>query len=495
MVECSIYTTFADKIGGKCRSRKQNTMTIAILSLILLGYILIANEHITHINKATIAVFAAVVGWILFMCTGTDFVLKVHAADFAAFAGGAQQTSLLVKQFIAQHVFVRYAADLCAIVLYLLATMNIVQVLNTNGCFDFITDVVRAKDSRVLLWGLVGFTCLLSVNLDNLTTTVLMLTIMRHIVSQTRWRMWIGAAIVIAANCGGATTVIGDLTSLVVWSKGAVTPTDFTAALILPALVATAVPTALIARSLPEHIDIIRPATRFRGDQSTLRLWEKIVLLVFGLGGLWFIPTFHRITLLPPFLGALCVLGVLWVLHEVMNRHRIRSGQPLSGNDDIQFQFTSLQLTMYFVGIFLCVALLIETGIMRSISAWCDEWIHNIYIMSVAMGCISAVLDNIAVVLTAINIYPVAADTSALTGIATPAYAEAFLQNGQYWHLIIYSGCVAGCLLPIGNVSGYTLMKAEEVSVAWYARHITPKVLLGWLLGLGIYFLVDLWLR
>lgn len=470
-------------------------MTIAILTLILLSYVLIAHEHITNINKATIAVFAGVVGWILFICTGTDFVLKIHGADFAAFANGAAQTSTLVKQYIAQHVFVRYGADLCAIVLYLLATMNIVSVLNANGCFDFITDVVRTKDGRVLLWGLVGFTWLISVNLDNLTTTVLMLMIMRRIVQQTRWRMWIGSAIVIAANCGGAATVIGDLTSLVVWTKGAITPTDFSAALILPALVATAIPTALISRRLPDHIDIIRPSVHYRGDQNALALWQRVLMLVVGLGGLWFIPTFHSITLLPPFLGALCVLGVLWVLHEVINLRRIRNGLPLNVQSDIQFQFTSLQLIMYFVGIFMSVSVLIETGVMGIISSWCDQWIHNIYIMSAAMGLISSVLDNIALVLTAINIYPVVTDAATLTGITDASYAEAFLQNGQYWHLIIYSGCVAGCLLPIGNVSGYALMKSEEVSIAWYIRHVMPKVLLGWLVGLGIYFLVDLWLR
>ena len=115
--------------------------------------------------------------------------------------------------------------------------------------------------------------------------------------------------------------------------------------------------------------------------------------------------------------------------------------------------------------------------------------------MSVAMGALSAVLDNIALVLTAINIYPVAESAGALSPALDPAYAQAFLQNGQYWHLIIYSGCVAGCLLPIGNVGGFTLMKAEDVSIAWYIRHIMPKVLLGWGLGLGVYFLVDLWLR
>lgn len=470
-------------------------MTYAILSIILIGYVLIAYEHITHINKATIALFAAVVGWVLFMITGSEFVTRMHGAEYAAFASSLGDSATTVKQFIASHVFIGYAASLCSIVLYLLATMNIVTVLNANGCFDFITDVVRAKDSRVLLWGLVAFTWLLSVNLDNLTTTVLMLMIMRRIVEQTRWRMWIGSAIVIAANCGGAATVIGDPTSLVVWTRGAVTPTDFSFALILPALVATAIPTFLISRSLPEHIDIVRPITRFRGNQSPLHLWQKVTMLVVGLGGLWFIPTFHRITLLPPFLGALCVLGVLWVLHEVMNHRRIMSNQPLEVSDERQFQFASLQMIMYFVGVFMCVALLIETGVMSSISAWCDEWIHNIYIMSIAMGAISAVLDNIALVLTAINIYPVAENISALSPALDPEYASSFLPNGQYWHLIIYSGCVAGCLLPIGNLSGYALMKAENVSILWYARHILLKVILGWFVGLGVYFLVDLWLR
>lgn len=470
-------------------------MTIAILCLILFSYVLIAYEHITHINKATIALFAAVVGWVLFMCTGTEFVQRMHGEEFSAYVDGAPLTALLTKQFIATNVFSHYAVTFCSIVLYLLATMNIVSVLQTNECFDFITDWARWRSSRRITWTLVGFTLLISANLDNLTTTVLMLMIMRKIVSQTRWRMWIGSAIVIAANCGGAFSVIGDITSLVVWGKEAVTPTNFTAALVLPSLVATAIPTALITMSMPEHIDLIRPTTRYRGDGHKLPVWQRVTLLVVGLGGLWFIPTFHRITLLPPFLGALCVLGVLWVLHELMNHHRIHSDQPVDTLESQRFQFASLQTIMYFVGVFMCVALLIETGVMHSISTWCDEWIHNIYIMSIAMGAISAVLDNIALVLTSINIYPVADSVAALSPSLDPVYAESFLENGQYWHLVIYSGCIGGCLLPIGNLCGYALMKAEDVSIAWYTRHIMPKVLIGWLAGLGVYFLVDLWLR
>ena len=150
---------------------------------------------------------------------------------------------------------------------------------------------------------------------------------------------------------------------------------------------------------------------------------------------------------------------------------------------------------MYVVGVYLCVSLMIETGIMQSISTWCDEWIHNIYLMSLAIGCLSAFLDNVALVLTAINIYPVLSDPSVLASVANPDYMQAFLENGQYWHVIIYSGCVAGCLLPIGNLAGYELMKVEDLTIGWYARHIMPKVFVGWLAGMGVYFLMDLWLR
>ncbi len=441
-------------------------MIIAIVCIILFSYALIATEHITHINKATIALFAGVLVWILYISTGNY-----------------------------GQAFTHYGADLCSLVLYFLATINIVSVLDSNGCFDFLKDWLRTKSTQRLTWGLIGITFLVSLQLDNLTTTVLMLTLLHRLVHEQRWRMWLGSAVVIAANCGGAVSVIGDLTSLVVWTKGAVTPSNFSAALLLPSLVATVIPTWLISRRLPDHIDPIRPSYAFRGDDATLPVWQRWLLLIVGMGGLWFVPTFHRITMLPPFLGALCVLGVLWVLHELMNHKQIHSEQPQNIAGDRQFQFASLQIIMYFVGVFMCVSVMIETGIMRSISGWCDEWIHNIYIMSAAMGAISSVLDNIALVLTAINIYPVVEDATALSSSLDPAYANAFLVNGQYWHLIIYSGCVAGCLLPIGNVSGYALMKSEDVDIRWYVVHIMPKVLLGWLVGLGTYFLVDLWLR
>lgn len=464
----------------------------------LVGYALICSEHFTRINKATVAMFAGVVGWILFMCTGTSFIQDIHSAEFSEYLSAntgmfqeyPQGFMSQTKAFIRDHVFFRHMVELCSIVIYLLATTSIVEVLNNNDCFDFITQWSRARSSQRVLWMLVLFTFVLSANLDNLTTCVMMLMILKKLVSNSRQRMYIGSAIVIAANCGGCFTVIGDPTSLILWTRGLVSATNFSGALVLPALVATVIPVLLIGRKLPETLDIVRPRIMFRGDDSSLPTWQRLIMLIIGIGGLWFIPTFHRITYLPPFLGALCVLGVLWVVNEIVNRRAIMSEQPITISSSRSLQYQVLQTIMFFVGIGLCVSVLIEIGAMNKLALWVDHYIHNIYIMSLATGLLSAIMDNISLVLTGISIYSLVPDSAGLS-----EYAQSFTMNGQYWHLIALSGCVGGCLLPIGNTSGYALMKNEDVNFLWYVRHISGKVLFGWLMALGTYFLVDFFLR
>ncbi|MBR4757920.1 MAG: sodium:proton antiporter [Bacteroidaceae bacterium] len=442
-------------------------MTIAIVALMLLAYALIASEHLTHINKATTAMFAGVVGWILYLCSGVD------------------QTQ------VAEQVFVGHSAYMCSIVLYLLSTMAIVEVLSVNGCFDFITEFLRTRSTKRFLWGIVLITFLLSANLDNLTTVVLMLIIMRRLLSNSHQRLLVGAAIVIAASCGGSFTVIGDVSTLMIWTKGAVTPTAFAKAMLLPALVATAVPVVLISYDLPTTLDIHRRHIVYRGDDHAMPLWQRVVMLFFGIVGLWLVPTFHRITQLPPFLGSLCVLGVVWVLNEVFNRSSIRSEQPvLLPGSDRRLQYEVMQVIMFFIGVALSVSVLIETGVLSAAGRWVDSNIHDIYVFSVFMGVLSAVLDNVCLVLSAVSIYDVLPDGSAQT-----AYQQFFTQNGAYWHLVVLSACVGGCLLPIGSTAGYALLKSEDTSIWWYFRHISGKVLLGWIAALIAYFGVDYVLR
>lgn len=463
-------------------------MTIAIVVVILLGYVLIACEHITNVNKSLVAIFCGTVGWVLFMCTGTDFINAMHAEEYQAFLDGVQHSVLLSQQFIADHIFLRYVGQVGELVLYLFATMSIVEVLTNNECFSFVETILRRRSTAQMLWLTVLVTFLLSACIDNLTVTVLMLMILRKLIRNGKQRMYIGSAIVIAASCGGCWTVIGDVTSLMVWGKGAVTATNFSAALVLPAIVATVVPTLFIQRRLPEHLDLDRPAYSFRGDDSMLVWWQKALLLFFGIGGLWFVPSFHRITLLPPFLGALCCLGVVWVLHEIINKSRIRTEQPQNISSGRKLQYEVLQVMMYCVGVCLCVDVLVEIGAMRAASEWLDANIHNIYLASAFMGMLSSVLDNIALVMAGINIYSVGEAVQ-------EGYQASFVENGQYWHLIALCGNVGGCLLPIGSVAGFALIRAEGVSVWWYFRRISLYAFLGFAASVGTYFLVDHFLR
>lgn len=453
----------------------------------LLCYLLISSEHLTRINKAATAMFAGVVGWILFMCTGTEYISTIHATEFAAFLNGAEADWEHVHQFIANNVFLRHSMYICSLVMYLLATIAIVDVLNSNECFNFMKGWIRNRNSQWVLWISCALAFLLSANLDNLTTTVLMLLILKKVVADDKQRLYIGAAVLIAANCGGCLTVIGDITSLMVWSKGAVTPAHFSGSLALPTLVAMIVPVALIARKLPPTLSIVRPTFMFRGDDSVLPLWQRIVLLVIGMCGLWFVPTFHRITLLPPFLGALCVLCLLWVLNEIFNHKLISSEQPsiLRGGDH-RLLYESMQVIMFLVGMCLSVSVLIECGAMQALHDWAEELVPNIYVFSIIMGFMSAFMDNVALVLTGINVYDIIPADQ-----LSDAHAELFAQNGSYWHLIVYCGIVGGLLLPIGNTAGYALMRTEDMDMWWYVKHVTVKVLLGWAAGLGVYFLIE----
>ena len=262
--------------------------------------------------------------------------------------------------------------------MFLLATMSIVELLNNNGCFDFITEWIRTRNSKRLLWTITLATFILSANLDNLTTTTMMLVIMRHILQNSRQRMYVGSAIVLAANCGGCFTVIGDPIGLILWGNGAVTASHFSAYLVIPALLAWIVPTILINRELPDRLDSAWRPSPYRGDDTRLNRWQRVVMLIVGIGGLWFIPTFHNITKLAPFLGALCVLSVLWVVNEVFNRKLFAADQMTQRRIPVSLQYGALQQMLFIMGIMLGMGVVTETGVWDDVANWFDTYIHDI---------------------------------------------------------------------------------------------------------------------
>jgi Na+/H+ antiporter NhaD/arsenite permease-like protein len=402
--------------------------------------------------------------------------MQQHPGEYLDYLAGAQPDSDLVKYFIYDNIFLKYVGKAAAIVMFLLATMSIIELLNNNGCFDFITEWIRTRNSKRLLWTITIATYIISANLDNLTTTMMMLVIMHNIVQSGRQRMLVGSAIVLAANCGGCFTVIGDPTGLILWGDGAVTATHFSAYLALPSLLAWVIPTVLINFQLPDRLDCEWSTSPYRGDDTRLNRWQRFVMLVVGIGGLWFIPTFHNITKLAPFLGALCVLSVLWVVNEAFNHKLMNADQMAQRRIPRAIQYGAIQQMLFVMGIMMGMGVVAETGVFGDIASWFDENIHNIWLIGLCSGILSSLIDTFTVSVSNIMLYPI-------------AEAGDMAQNGAYWKIIAYCTAAGGCLLSVGSTSGVALMKMEHVRLGWYLKNLTPKVAVGWLVGLAVLWL------
>ena len=460
-------------------------MTLIIVLMLLLGYLLIATGHLTGVNKAAIAVFIGTIGWVVYICWGTDFVMDRHPHEYAEFLAGEEPSSNAVKLYIYDGIFLKYVGRAASVVMFLLATMTIIEILHNNGCFDFIQKWIKTRNPKRLLWTITFATFIISANLDNLTTATMMLVIMHSIVQNRRQRMLIGSAIIIAANCGGCFTVIGDPAGLILWENGAVTATNFSSYLALPAILAWVIPTVLINRQLPDRLDTQWSPMPYRGDDTNLNQWQRVVMLFVGIGGLWFIPTFHNITKLSPFLGALCVVSVLWVVNEVFNRKLMSADQMTDRRMPQALQYGAIQQMLFVMGIMLGMGVVTETGVFGDVAAWIDENIHNIWIVGVVSGLLSSIVDTFTIAISNISLYPIL-DEQQLGHWVDSDYMASFIANGIYWKVVAFATAAGGCLLSVGSTSGIALMKMEHVHLGWYLKNVSLKVLIGWLVGMAV---------
>lgn len=471
-------------------------MTPIIIAILLLGYVLLATEKLTNVNKAAVAIFVGTVGWMLYVAYGRDYVMSQHADAFAVFLHGGEATGAAVKQFIAQNIFIKYVGRAAEIVMFLLATMTIVEILQNNGCFDFLTQLMRTRSSKRLLWTMTLTTFIVSANLDNLTTTVMMLTILRGIVKTRRQRMVLGSAIVLAANCGGALTVIGDPAGIVLWNSEAVTATRFSLSMALPCLAACAIPVWWLGRSLPERVETAWITMPYRGDDTNLNVWQRLLMLCVGIGGLWFIPTFHNITKLSPFIGALCVLSVLWIVNEIMNRRLMNTDEMIQRRIPRVLQYGVIQMMLFVMGVMMVAGVVKETGAVAECMDFLDrqgiltDSGSGLWGVGLVAGLVSTVVDNFASAMTFFSLHDVSVQEYIGQSLQAPVW-NGFVQNGDYWKVISYAVMAGGNVLCIGSMSGLALMKAEGLSFGWYFRNVGVAALVGGLAGYGLlYFTV-----
>lgn len=440
----------------------------------IVSLVFIATERLTGMNKAAVAVFACTLGWVLYVCYGSDFVISQHQTEYLSFLDGVKPNSTDVKLYIAQNVFFPYVGYAAEIVLFLLATMSIVNILYNNGCFDFLTLWIRTRNSRLLLWKLTAVAFFMSANMDNIAATIIMLTVTNAILVRSKDRIKYGAMVMIAVSFGGALTVIGDPIGLVLWNKGVITASDFTLSMMFPCGLAWILPTAYMTMKLPETVDIDCPALPYRGDDTRLNVWQRVLMLLVGIGGLWFIPTFHDITKLPPFLGALCVLSLLWIVNEIFNRKLFTMERGMRSDIPQLIQYSTIQKILYVIGVILALGVVSETGAMDWLSKSIDKFIGNVWAIGMVTAAISSVLDNFASFMTMVSLHD-PSNTDVYYGV-----------GGAYWKMLSFSTTVGGSILCVGSISGILTMQMQGMSMKWYLRHITPVMLCSGIIALII---------
>lgn len=457
----------------------------------VIGYILIAMEHKIGINKAATALILGMTLWVLYMFSGDSIISVVNAESFRHFlAWNSDVANMpLAKQcakFVSDFQIVESLGEHAQIVLYLIGAMAIVELIDVHGGFMCVTERISTRSKRNLLWILSFITFFMSSILDNLTTAIVMTMLLRKMVSDRHERWIFAGMIIIAANSGGAWTPTGDVTTIMLWINENVTTSALITKLFLPSLLSMLVPLAIVSLMLGKG-DVNYSTDR---QESAISAYvsnkERVAIFCIGVSALISIPIFKAITHLPPFMGVLLVLGIIWVYMEIM--YNRKPDIPISRQYRLTAIFSRIDLgtILFFMGILMAVSALQSAGILKEVSTYLDEEVHNVYVINTIVGMLSSIIDNVPLVAGAMGMYPMPThEAVALSGEA--AYMANFVQDGIFWQLLAYCAGVGGSILIIGSAAGVVVMGLEKITFAWYCKHISLLALLGYFSGIITY--------
>ncbi len=427
-----------------------------MILLFATGYLFIALEHKTRVNKSAVALVMCGAIWSLYALAGPT----------------ADTTSQLLARL----------GDTCEILVYLIGAMTIVELIDVHGGFNAITARIATRDKRRLLWLLVTITFFMSAVLDNMTTAIVMIMLLRRIVADRRERWTFASMIVIAANSGGAWSPIGDVTTIMLWMRGNITSLPLMESLLLPCLVSTAIPTAIAARYIGRG-ETARPETGTDSLPEGVTPRMSRTILVAGVAGLLFVPVFKELTSLPPYMGMILSLGAIWLLTEILYDRRHDQRESAQNRVAKVIRRIDMPTILFFLGILMAVGALQSAGILDRAAGWLDAEIHEVFTIAGAIGLLSSVVDNVPLVAACIGMYPVA-DAAAVAASADPAFLSSFVRDGLFWHLMAYCAGVGGSLLIIGSAAGVVAMGLEKIEFGWYLRRISLLALVGYAAGM-----------
>ena len=417
----------------------------AIVAIFIIAYAAIALEHPIKINKGASALLGAGVLWTVYAVFGGD-----HAR-----IGNELNESVTTT---------------ARIVFFLIGAMTIVEVIDAHNGFEVITSQIRTRKQTTLMWTVCFVTFFLSAVLDNLTTTIVMISLMKKLSGNQTDRLFFAAMIVVAANAGGAWSVIGDVTTTMLWIGGQITPLPIIKGVFLPSLVNLLLPLVVGTYLLRGKI-IIPPSNPESSDRS-VNLFERNLIFYLGLGLLVAVPAFKTITHLPPFMGILFALGILWATGELLHREKEPDEkEPLTLVHALkQIDMASI---VFFIGILLAVATLEHTHVLEMLAKWLDQSVGRQDVIVVLLGLLSAIVDNVPLVAASMGMY-------SLSQYPT----DSFL-----WEFIAYCAGTGGSILIIGSAAGVAAMGLERIHFFWYVKRISGLALLGYLGGAAVYIM------
>ncbi|MFH0758320.1 MAG: sodium:proton antiporter NhaD [Bacteroidota bacterium] len=469
-------------------------MFIIMVVVFVLGYITIALEHPLRVDKAIPALMIGTLLWVLYIFGAFDiFTSGLSDAWNTYILDGHQQGEQgieAMRHFIVEKEITHHLGEISEILFFLLGAMTIVEVIDKHDGFKIITDRIKTTKKVKLLWILSFLTFFMSAALDNLTTTIVMVALLRKLVYDKETRWFFASMVVLAANAGGAWSPIGDVTTIMLWIGGQVTTGSIITRVFLPSLFTMIVPLAVLSFTLKGQVK--RPHLDSNEKVYTTP-FERRLLLILGISGLLFVPVFKTFTHLPPYLGMLLSLSVIWLTSELLHKNK---------PDEIKKRLKVIYILehvdtptiFFFLGILSAVAALQSAGQLTVLASWLDDHLGNIFLIDMAIGILSAVVDNVPLVAGAIGMYPIETPAT-LAAMADPAaitYASSFIQDGLFWEFLAYCAGTGGSILIIGSAAGVAAMGMEKIDFIWYLKRISLLAFLGYVAGAGVYYVEAL---
>ncbi len=425
-------------------------MTTYLISVFVFGYLLITLEDVIRINKTAVALYTGIISWVVYV------VSRGNAEDF--------NTELIFQ-----------LGSISEILFFLMGAMTIIELIDIHRGFDVITNRIKTTSRSKLMWMIAIISFFLSALLDNLTTSIVMISLLRKMIDDKEDVKLYAGVLIISANAGGAWSPIGDITTTMLWIGGQVSSNNIMKTLFIPSVISVLVPLFILNFSMKGDLK------RVENDEVNAKRKEKVKgswrILIGGLSALIFVPIFKSVTHLPPYMGMLLGLSMVWILSELIHfRKDEEAKKPFSAVYALSKIDSSSVL--FFLGILLAVGALEQANILHGLAIWMNNTIGNLDLIVFCMGLFSSIVDNVPLVAATMGMYSL----------------EDFPMDSQLWEFTAYCAGTGGSILIIGSAAGVAVMGMARISFFWYLKKISWLALIGYLAGAVYFIMVNNWL-